>query len=109
MTNIDDLLPPAKAMAQKLAEIEAEKAREAAEKEAKRARSKARKAVRDAAFETMCGLYAQRLRRALGDTERRVLRERLTELGPDRVGEVLFTLDATALSAWLANPDAPTK
>lgn len=31
MTNIDDLLPPAKAMAQKLAEIEAEKAREAAE------------------------------------------------------------------------------
>ncbi len=87
----------------------AEKAREAAEKEAKRARSKARKAVRDAAFETMCGLYAQRLRRALSDTERRVLRERLAELGPDRVGEVLFTLDATALAAWLASPDAPTK
>ena len=46
-------------------------------------------------------------RSALTDTERRVLRERLTELGPDRVGEVLFTLDVTALIAWLASPGAP--
>jgi Uma2 family endonuclease/vacuolar-type H+-ATPase subunit H len=94
--------------AERQAREAAEKAREAAEKQAKRARSKARKVARDAAFETMCGLYAQRLRRALTDTEREVLRERLAELGPDRVGEALFTLDATALAAWLASPGTPT-
>ena len=77
------------------------KAREAAEKAAKKARIKARKAARDATLDMMCGVYAQKLRRALTDDERHALQQKLSALGPDRVGEALFTLDAAALVAWL--------
>jgi hypothetical protein len=32
--------------------------------------------------------------------------ERLDRLGPDRLGDVVLDLDATALATWLANPNA---
>jgi hypothetical protein len=81
-------------------------AREAAEKareDERRAREAAERAAHDAAFETMCGLYAQRLQRALTDDERRSLGRQLAVLGAARVGEALFTRDASALAAWLAS------
>ncbi len=61
---------------------------------------------RDAAKDTIARMFARRLGRALGDGERRVLTDRIDRLGEDRVEDVLLTLDAGAIAAWLADPVA---
>ncbi len=50
--------------------------------------------------------FERRLGRHLNDEERSALAARLARLGPERLGDVVFDLDATMLAAWLANPDA---
>jgi hypothetical protein len=50
--------------------------------------------------------FERRLSRRLTLSEQAVLRQRLTTLGADRLGDVVLDLDATALSAWLADPSA---
>ena len=76
-------------------------AREAAERETEKAQG--------AALALLCGLVGQRLRRPLPEDERRMLGQRLTDLGADRVSETLFTLDDTALVAWLGSPPTDSK
>ncbi len=73
------------------------KAREAAE----RARDAAEQTAQNAVFDTLCGLYAQRLGRPLVEGERATLQQRLVELGAGRVGGMLFTLEPDSLVAWL--------
>ena len=51
-------------------------------------------------------LFERRLSRRLSPSEQAVLRERLTMLGPDRLGDVVLDMDAATLSAWLADPAA---
>jgi len=51
-------------------------------------------------------LFERRLGRRLCDKERRELEERLDRLGPERLGDVVLDLDAKALAAWLADPEA---
>jgi len=50
--------------------------------------------------------FERRLARPLRDEERRALAEGLERLGPDRLGDVVLDLDAKALAAWLADPNA---
>ena len=50
--------------------------------------------------------FARYLRRRLTPSEQDVLQQRFTTLGPDRLGDVVIDLDATALAAWLADPAA---
>jgi hypothetical protein len=50
--------------------------------------------------------FEKRLGRALGETERAALAERLDRLGAERVGDVVLLLSAEALAAWLADPAA---
>ena len=52
-------------------------------------------------------LYERRLSRSLTEAEHIALRERLTTLGPDRIGDVLFEIEGgEELEAWLADPEA---
>ncbi len=46
------------------------------------------------------------LSRPLTPSEQAVLRQRLATLGADRLGDVVLDMDATTLSAWLADPAA---
>jgi hypothetical protein len=48
-------------------------------------------------------LYERRLNRRLTDAERVILRQRLTTLGADRLGDVVLDLDSVTLAAWLAD------
>ena len=48
----------------------------------------------------------RRLGRPATPEERAVLRKRFDTLGPDRLGDVVLDLPATALAAWLADPEA---
>jgi hypothetical protein len=50
--------------------------------------------------------FERRLERALRAEEHRTARERLVQLGPERLGDVVVDLSAEALDAWLATPDA---
>ncbi|MFO0608920.1 MAG: hypothetical protein U0324_37485 [Polyangiales bacterium] len=50
--------------------------------------------------------FERRLARPLTDAEHAALVDRLTALGPDRLGDVVLDLDPSALAAWLADPDA---
>jgi hypothetical protein len=51
-------------------------------------------------------LFGRKLGRPLDRGEHQLLHERLSRLGPDRLGDVVIDLDAAALSAWLADPAA---
>ena len=51
-------------------------------------------------------LYERRLGRELTEAERGTLRERLSRLGPARVGDVVLDLGAEELADWLADPEA---
>jgi hypothetical protein len=48
----------------------------------------------------------RRLARPLTDDERRALRERLSCMSANRLGDVVLDLSPEALAAWLADPDA---
>ena len=48
----------------------------------------------------------RKLGRPVSPEERAVLRRRFDTLGPDRLGDVVLDLPATALAAWLADPEA---
>jgi predicted transposase/invertase (TIGR01784 family) len=48
-------------------------------------------------------LYERRLGRALAESEHAILRERLTTLGPDRLGDVVLDLSSEELGRWLAD------
>ncbi len=48
----------------------------------------------------------RKLGRPVSPEERAVLRKRFDTLGPDRLGDVVLDLPATALAAWLADPEA---
>jgi len=48
----------------------------------------------------------RRLNRALSEDERLTVRERLSTLGPERLGDVVLDLSAEQLADWLADPDA---
>jgi len=50
--------------------------------------------------------FEHRLSRPLTDAERAAVSARLDVVGPRRLGEVVLTLPADALAAWLADPDA---
>ena len=50
--------------------------------------------------------FERRLSRRLTPAEQSLLRQRLTTLGADRLGDVVLDLDASALSAWLSDPAA---
>jgi hypothetical protein len=50
--------------------------------------------------------FERRLGRALSEAERGELLERQGRLGPERLGDVVLDLDAVALAAWLADPNA---
>ena len=50
--------------------------------------------------------FARKLARPLSESERAQVLDRLARLGPDRLGDVVLDLDATALAAWLADPAA---
>jgi len=68
-------------------------------------------AVRDAGFEdgertALAHLFERRLKRPLADAECATLAQRVRALGHARVGDVVLDLDAGALAAWLAAPDA---
>lgn len=51
-------------------------------------------------------LFERKLGRALGDAEKELLRGRLHAVGPERLGDAVMDLDATALGAWLADASA---
>ena len=51
-------------------------------------------------------LFERRMGRPLTDTEREVVAARFHIPGPERLADVVFDLDAPALAAWLADPDA---
>lgn len=57
-------------------------------------------------LEALSHLYHRRLGRPLNEQERQTLRQRLDTHGPDRLGDVLFELDADALAQWLHDPEA---
>lgn len=48
----------------------------------------------------------RRLGRPLVDVEREAVTARFHALGPERLDDVVFELDAPALAAWLTDPDA---
>jgi hypothetical protein len=50
--------------------------------------------------------FTHRLSRGLTASERETFAARLRALGPERLGDVVLDLDAPALAAWLADPDA---
>lgn len=50
--------------------------------------------------------FERKLRRPLNGDEHRLLHERLSRLGPDRLGDVVLDLDAAALAVWLADAEA---
>ncbi len=50
--------------------------------------------------------FERRLGRGLAEAERETLAARFHRLGPLRVLDVVLDLDAPALAAWLADPDA---
>jgi predicted transposase/invertase (TIGR01784 family) len=50
--------------------------------------------------------FTRKFGRALTDDERSILSVRLVTLGPERLGDVVFDLDAALLTAWLAERDA---
>ena len=51
--------------------------------------------------------FGRRLRRPLTEPERATLSQRLTTLGPDRLGDVILDItEADALETWLHDPDA---
>jgi hypothetical protein len=50
--------------------------------------------------------FERRLGRSLTPEEHHALRERFDRLGGSRLGDVVLDLSATALAAWLADPDA---
>jgi Uma2 family endonuclease len=106
---------PTAAEAERQAREVAETAREAAEtareveRQAREAAERETEKAQGAALALLCGLVGQRLRRPLPEDERRMLGQRLTDLGADRVSETLFTLDDTALVAWLGSPPTDSK
>ncbi len=50
--------------------------------------------------------FARRLGRPLSSTEQTTLLTRLQSVGPERLGDVVLDLDASALAAWLVDPAA---
>jgi hypothetical protein len=50
--------------------------------------------------------FATRLGRALSETERAVVSERVRALGEDRMSNVVLSLSGEALASWLADPTA---
>jgi hypothetical protein len=50
-------------------------------------------------------LYERRLGRALSEGERATLRDRWAELGPGRLGDVLFDSSPQGLADWLADSE----
>jgi len=61
---------------------------------------------RDEGLQPLVHLFTRKLGRPLAATERDRLRERLTTLGAERLGDVVLDLDRDALAAWLTAPDA---
>ncbi|MEZ4299720.1 MAG: hypothetical protein R3B70_32525 [Polyangiaceae bacterium] len=50
--------------------------------------------------------FARKLGAPLSDSQQQSIAQRMKTLGADRLGEVVLDLDAAALAAWLADPDA---
>jgi hypothetical protein len=50
--------------------------------------------------------FERRLHRKLDPSEQAVLRQRLTTVGADRLGDVVLDMDAATLEAWLTDPAA---
>lgn len=61
---------------------------------------------REQGLEPLVHLFERRLTRKLTEAEHRVLHERLTRLGANRLGDVVLDLSADALDAWLGDPNA---
>lgn len=61
---------------------------------------------RDEGLQPLVHLFVRKLGRALTTRERDHLRERLTTLGAERLGDVVLDLDRDTLNAWLAAPNA---
>lgn len=57
-------------------------------------------------IELLSRQFARRLGRTLSAAEQTALRTRFDQVGPARMGDVVLDLDADALGAWLADPDA---
>ena len=57
-------------------------------------------------LEPLVRLYERRLGRALAESERAGLRDRLSTLGASRLGDVVLDLSSEELGAWLADPSA---
>ena len=55
---------------------------------------------------TTLHLFERRLRRALTEAEHATVLDRLSVVGPARLGDVVLDLDGAQLAAWLADPDA---
>jgi hypothetical protein len=62
--------------------------------------------MREGQLRTLARQLEKRLGRAPSELERAAMGERLERLGDDRLDEVLFSLSAGALAAWLADPNA---
>lgn len=62
--------------------------------------------VEEGELRTLVHQFERRLQRTLRPEEHRTLRERLTALGPDRLGDVVIDSSAEALAAWLIAPNA---
>ncbi|MEZ4310245.1 MAG: hypothetical protein R3F14_19565 [Polyangiaceae bacterium] len=50
--------------------------------------------------------FARKLGAPLSEAQQESIARRMKTLGADRLGEVVLDLDAAALAAWLADPDA---